>query len=194
MENEREYQRLKDEYEHIEQIRKLRSQHIMDWMRIGMPVGGALFAFFAFLGQNGCWSLTLLGWAIFNTPIITWRLVAHHIDKQIVSMYPRMLELDRQLNWVSNTTYYFNNLSDDARRYLENRLGVDEGWLNGRDYRQYVQQCRRPRRNPYRLLLDTWNNSQGRRSVGPRGHLEQDIAAGVLLFITLGIVITLVLT
>ena len=175
---------LLEEYKHLEETRKFRSQHIMDWMRIGMPVGGALFALFSIIGES--WLLILLGWILFITPIITWRFAVCHIDRQIVPMYPRMLEIERELRWTTNTVYYYNNLSRQARRNLEDRLGVDEGWINDHDFRQYLRQC--GDRDSYNLLLETWDRNRGRRSVGSRGPDIQNIAAISLVVVT-GIIV-----
>jgi len=189
-------QELIDQYKHIEDLRKLHSQHMREWVRIGMPVGGALFGLFSFISirEDGCSLLPLLGWIIFITPMITWRAVAYHIDKQIVDMYPQMLELEKRLKWVANTTYYFNNLSGKAKTRLETELlCVKKNWLKGKHYQQYVEQCRRLSKNPdkpYKLLLDTWNQF-GRGSVGSRGHCTLNIAVGVLFLTTLFIMILL---
>jgi len=185
-----------EEYKHIQELRRLWSQFIMDWMRIGVPVGGAFFGFFSYLGQvtfsgeSYSWLLPILGWSLFIKPMIMWRVVTHHIDRQIVEMYPRMLELERRLRWVSNTTYFYNNLRGRSRRLLENRLGVENGWLNNRNYRQFRQECERRRRNPYNLLLDIWDE-RGHRSVTSRGHIPQDYAVVTIIAITLFIALIL---
>lgn len=187
-----------EEYQHIQELRKLWSGAIMDWVRVGIPVGGALFGFFSYLPYlqqirdfHCSWLLPLLGWLIFVIPMILWRVVAHHIDLQIVRMYPRMLELERELGWVTHATYYYNNLRRQARESLEDMLRIPRGILRNQNYQQYEQRCR-GRRKPISLLLDAWNSydNQGHRSVTSRGHIPQDVAVsfvgvGALVFASL---------
>ena len=94
----------KDEYKLIQELRELWSQAIMDWLRLMVPIGAVLFGLFSYIGYldelrklSLVWLLPILGWGIFVTVLVTWRIVVCHIDKQIVGMYPRMLELEQGL-------------------------------------------------------------------------------------------------
>ncbi|OGO06804.1 MAG: hypothetical protein A2Y92_03180 [Chloroflexi bacterium RBG_13_57_8] len=71
-----EYNMALDEYKQIQELRKIWTGAIMDWMKVGIPVGGALFGFFSYLSsldqirESGFFWLPLLGCFIFITPFI----------------------------------------------------------------------------------------------------------------------------
>lgn len=116
--------------------------------------------------------------------------MAHELDKQIVGLYPRILELEQQLRMSTHARYYYNNLSGRARRDLAQILGVGVGDLP-RDYRQYEIVASRQGQDPFNILLNIWGRHRN-SSVTSRGHLAQDIVAGVLTAIALGIALLLV--
>jgi hypothetical protein len=173
------------EYEQIRNLRGLWSGAIMDWMKVGVPVGGALFGFFSFLSTTTLdnwkysWLLPILGWLIFVIPMILWRVVAHHIDQQIVEMYPRMLELEEKLGWVTHATYYYHNLSCKGKKLVKQKLGSLP-----RDYREYERTKKVG--GSYQQMLDIWD-SLGLKSMGSRGHVPQDTAVGFTGIVTLAI-------
>lgn len=168
---------IRDEYNQIQQRRQLFSGFIMDWLRVMVPVGGGLFGFFSWLGQRLAqdtsqsyfWLLPLFGWLLFAIAMITWRAVVHHIDRQIVAMYPRMLELEQRRGWFVDTIYYYNNLSRHAGRVLMGFVQLQDDQPERRNFRLYVNACRRSGQDPHDLLLRVWDQL-GYRSVGSRGH------------------------
>jgi hypothetical protein len=107
--------------------------------------------------------------------------MAHHGDRQIVEMYPRLIELERHLGWVIHATYFYSNLRKRKPfKYIQSELRVERGSLDNRNFRQYLNTCA-GRRDPYQLLLDVWDK-YGHQSVTSRGHIPQDwavIAVGV---------------
>lgn len=187
---------VREEYNQIVQRRSLFSGLIMDWLKVMIPVGGGLFGFLSWLGYwlgqetstSYFWLLPLLGWLFFATPMFAWRIVAHHISRQITVMYPRMLELERRLGWSVDTVYFYNNLSEDGRQIVLRCLPDlrEHDRPERRDYPRYEQLCRQMRLNPHDLLLRVWQNL-GYQSVGSRGHAPQDMAVYVVSIVALAI-------
>ena len=187
-----------DEYRHIQQLRELWSQGIMTWLRVMVPIGAGIFGLFAYIGQLGqirTWPWAPLfpffGWCIFAIFMITWRFVVHHIDRQIVGMYPRMIELEQHLRMATNTRYYFNNLSERGRAALANGLGIDVQELRRRDnrrlnYRRYERMALGQGQDPYVLLLGVWD-ALGYDSVGDRGHRIQNTAVILVILLSLAL-------
>ena len=176
------YEQARDEYQQIQQLRSSWSGFIMGWLGVMVPIGGALFGFFSYLGQTGkvpslpwSWLLPILGWLIFVILMFTWRIVVHHIDRQIVGMYPRMIELEQRLGWSVNTIYYYNNLSRAGRQILQRFLPHLDDLPERRNYLLYRQACERRGIDPHGLLLNAWEE-EGYQSVGSRGHTVQDFA------------------
>ncbi|MBA7564157.1 hypothetical protein ES708_05819 [subsurface metagenome] len=186
-----------DEYKHIQELRELWSQNIMTWTRLIIPVGGVLFGFFSYIGQLDTlrnipyiWLLPVIGGTIFITAIVTWRVVVHHIDKQIVRMYPRMLELEEKLNWATHTRYYYYNLHKRAKEYLADKLKIGFGELKKLHYEGFEQEAQKIQETPHSLLLKVWDKYR-HDSVTSRGHSIQDGAAGIVILVS--IIATLVL-
>jgi len=191
-----------DEYEHIQGLRKTWSELIMDWLRIMIPVGAAFDGLFSYFGKTNnlhhSWVFPIVGWLLFVIPLITWRVVVHYIDRQIVDLYPRMLELEQQMPpqkelpmqppWHTHATYYFNNLTQQARHFLlEHALGLPRDEALIINYQQYRDICNSRGRDPHGLLLNIWDNSLGRHSVISRGHKIQDVAVGIICIVTFSI-------
>ncbi len=171
-------QEYKDEYKQIQELRKLWSQAIMDWMRIIVPLGTALFGFFSYIGyldelrgRPFVWVLPIVGWIIFVAVMVTWRVAVYHMDKQIVRMYPRMLELEQRLKWVTHVSYYYYNLHKRARRFLAQNLNMKDIDPNKVSYRKY--EAIKKDKDPYSLLLEVWDKYQ-HKSVTSRGHGVQN--------------------
>ena len=186
-----------NEHQQIQDLRKMWSGFIMDWMKVGIPVGGALFGFFSYLPSkvpNFSW-LPFLGWIIFVIPIITWRVMAHLIDRQIVEMYPRIIELEQQLEWDIHASYiYYNLRHKEPRKLLEDvikkEVKVNDFTIKEINYRQY-QQKSGGRDNAHKFLLKVWDK-KGHQSVNSRGHTPQDWAVGLICMVTLAVAILLV--
>lgn len=190
-----EYDEYKDEYKQIQGLHELWSKAIMDWIRLMVPIGTVLFGFFSYIviaqlenfrHLSSVWLFPLFGWGIFATVLIVWRLIVCHMDKQIVRMYPRMLELEQRLNWATHARYYYNNLSRHAREYLAQRLeqAIDP---KKEDYRRYEEKAKEKGKDPYSLLLEVWDKYQY-KSVTSRGHDIQNIAVIMVIVIAFGVV------
>jgi hypothetical protein len=176
------YETIRSEYNQLQQHRSLFSGLIADWLKVMIPVGGGLFGFFSWLGrwsEQGTsppyfWFLPLLGWLFFAVAMFAWRIVAHHISRQITVLYPRMLELEQRLGWSVDTIYYYNNLSPGGRRILQGFLPQLPDQPERRNYRLYTQACGAAGVDPHGLLLHVWEQL-GYQSVGSRGHAPQDV-------------------
>ncbi len=185
-----EHERILNEYNQIQQNRRLFSTLIMDWLRVMIPVGGGLFGLFSYFAQGpfaslcGSWLLPLLGWLFFAVPMFTWRIVVHHISRQITAMYPRILELKQRLGWSVDTVYYYNNLSAAGRQILDNYLAGLPNLPERQNYPLYRRACGQNRVDPHGLLLHVWEQ-QGYHSVGSRGHAPQDVAVYLVSIVAL---------
>jgi hypothetical protein len=190
-----------NEHHQIQEIRKMWSGAIMDWMKVGIPVGGAIFGLFSYLSSLGqfkesCSSwLPLLGWVIFIIPIVIWRFMAHHIDRNIVDMYPRILELEHKLQWDIHAPYVYYNLRNrKPRKYLESiikeKTKDQKSTLKDLSYKKYVEKSK-DRDNAYKSLLEVFDKYKD-RSVTSRSHIPQDWAAGLICTISLAIALLLV--
>lgn len=191
-----------DEYKHIQELRQTWSGFIMDWLKIMVPVGAAFDGLFSYLGvrntvdPNYFCVFPVVGWLLFVIPLITWRVVVHYIDRQIVRLYPRMLELEQQMPpqieppmqppWHTHAAYYFNNLTSQSRSLLAKTLGLQTAGTLCHNYRQYLQLCRERKQQPHEMLLIIWD-TYGYSSVISRGHRIQDLAVGFICFVSFSI-------
>jgi len=177
------------EYKQVQRLRELWSRSIMTWGQVFIPLGAVIIGFFASQAQVGTISpnfeLLLIGWGLFTICMIYWRWVVHHLDEQIIGLYPVMLRLDSTNNWDTQTRYFFNNLANRSREYLRTELGLEH---RPEDYDTFVEETRRQRCDHYSLLLSVWRE-YGRNSVADKGHKIQDIA--VLIVIVLFLVYVL---
>jgi hypothetical protein len=126
---------------------------------------------------------------LFVVPLFTWRIVARHISRQITVMYPRLLELERELKWEVDTVYILNNLSRWGWQELSEILKHTPapcGQPERRNYLQYKESCRNNGIDVYAPLLMVWNEL-GYESVGSRGHTVQDIMVAIVSVATLAI-------
>lgn len=187
--NKNEVEVVIGEYQEIHRLRELWSKAIMGWVRIGLPVGAGLFGFFSYMAtSNHQPYLSMAGWVVFVTPMILWRVVVYcHIDRQIVGMYPRMLELEQKLKWETNSSYIYNNLSEQGKKSLAGKLNIVVAALEKMNFRQYAEAARKTTSTddaPYQLLLEVL--SQFRRgAVSDRGHNLQNVAAIIIGIATL---------
>jgi hypothetical protein len=181
-----------DEYKQIQELRELRTRSIETWGRIFIPLGAGIVAFFVsqlggFVDRNLGVGFLLTGWVLLFICMIYWRWVVHHIDEQIVGMYPRMLELERMTGMEIQTFYYFNNLNARGMQELAHTLGVERRDLQGLTYRQFRQRVEPPD-NIQDIFLNVWDRLEI-RSLRDRGHFPQNCAVGVIIFMLLGVII-----
>lgn len=178
-----------DEYEQIQRLRELWSKSIMTWAQVVLPLSAAIVAFFVTQARSKTgWDFPLLiiGWALFSLVMVYWRCVVHHIDEQIVALYPDMLRLDKTQGWETQTRYYYNNLSKRAKEHLWGKLLGQTGVAP--TYDTFKEKANEKKEEHYKLLHEVWSK-YGFHSVGSRGHAPQDIA--VLLVTTFFLVVVL---
>ena len=170
-----------DENEQVLRLRELWSRHIMTWGQVLIPSGAAIIAFFTSQAKVGTttpnFSLLLIGCLLFSICMFYWRWIVHHIDEQIVGLYPVMLRLDSTNNWDTQTRYFFNNLANRSRDYLCQQLGLER---RPEVYEEFVEEARRQGYDQYSLLLSVWRK-YGSNSVSDRGHKIQDIAVFIVV-------------
>lgn len=175
-----------DEYEQLHQLRELWSKAVMTWAQIFVPLGAAIIAFFViqlpdFADRGWAIHFLFIGWFLFFLCMVYWRLVAHHIDRQIVGMYPRMLELEKEKGMETQTAYYYRNLNKKSIKYLANKLGVKFNELKNRNFRQFKSKAAL-KGDPHDFVLDVWDKFL-HKSVKSRGHMPQDVIVGILIVV-----------
>lgn len=132
-----------EEYKEIQHRREFLSKSMQTWGQIFIPLSTAIVSFFVaqFLMSNTTTLSTLniwflwVGWGSFLLAMVYWRSVVHHIDQQIVGMYPRMLELEKDLKFQIQASYYLRNLNPEAKKYLADLIKVPYEDLKNWDYR-----------------------------------------------------------
>jgi len=174
-----------DEYEQLHRLRELWSRAIMTWDQIFIPLGAAIIAFFVtqlpdFANRGWATPFLFIGWALFSLCMIYWRWVVHQIDKQIVRMYPRMLELEKERKMETQTAYYYRNLNKKSIKYLANTLRIQ---LENQDFREFKKKVAQ-KGDPHDFLLNVWDNFL-QNSVTSRGHSFQDGVVGILIVVFL---------
>lgn len=173
-----------DEYEQIQRLRELWSRAIMTWGQVFLPLGAAIVAFFVTQSRTDAsgWDFQLLfiGWLLFSACMGYWRWVVHHIDEQIVGMYPSMLRLDKDRKWEMQTRYYYGHLHKRSLRLLSQELKLGD---EARRYEDFKSIAQSHGKDHYELLLKVWG-TYDRYSVTSRGHAPQDA-------IVLGVVVSL---
>ena len=178
-----------DEYEQVQRLRDLWSRHIMTWGQVLIPLGAAIVAFFASQADIGTISpnflLLLIGWGLFSICMVYWRWVVHHLDEQIVELYPVMLRLDSKNDWDTQTRYFFKHLANRSRDYLRQQLRLEQ---KSKDYDEFVEETKRQGHDQYSLLLSVWRK-YGCNSLSDRGHKIQDVV--VLVTVVLMLVLVL---
>jgi len=183
-----------DEYEQLHRLRELWSRAIITWAQIFVPLGAAIIAVFvsqlpSFADRGLGTHFLLVGWVLFSSCIICWRCIAHRIDKQIVGMYPRMLELEKKSGMETQTAYYYRNLSRESKNYLADKLNIPFNEIKNQDFRGFKRKVSQ-KGNAYDFLLEVWDKFR-RKSVTCRGHVSQD-GVGVALIVGSLIAIILV--
>ena len=133
---------LIEEYKELQYLRGLWSSGMGGWGNIFVPLAAAIFAFFVtqYLTTDCSGNNVIflwVGWVLFLVVMLYWRLTVHHIDQQIVAMYPRMLELEGILGMEMQSSYYFNNLREKAKISLANKINISYDELKKWDYRIY---------------------------------------------------------
>jgi len=182
-----------DEYERIQRIWEARSRHIMTWGQVFIPLGAGIVALFisqlgTFVDRGWGFGFLLSGWFLLFLCMGYWRWVVHYIDRQIVGMYPRMLELERIRGMETQTLYYFNNLHRRGRQELANVLGMEYKEVEDLTYRRFREKVSEQQGNVQDILFTVWDRLD-HRSVTSRGHVPQDWVVGIILLMLLGVII-----
>lgn len=153
------------EYEQIQRLRELWSKAIMTWGHIFVPLGAAIIGFLVSqlpkfeCSGRGC-SFLLIGWCLFTGVMVYWRWVVRDIDNAIVSLYPRMLELEEKLGMELQASYYYQNLNEKAKKRLATYIGKDYDYLKDWDYRafkDYIKKHEKNNSSPHSFLLKIWD-------------------------------------
>ncbi|HEC93042.1 MAG TPA: hypothetical protein ENI51_08650 [Candidatus Atribacteria bacterium] len=178
-----------DEYEQLQRLRELWSRAIMTWGQIFIPLGAAIIAFFVtqlldFANRGWATPFLFIGWTLFSLCMIYWRWIVHQIDRQIVGMYPRMLELEKERKMETQAAYYYRNLNKKSIKYLANKLEIPFEELKNKDFREFKRKVAQKGDNPYDFLLDVWDKFLY-DSVTSRGHSFQDWVVGILIVVLL---------
>lgn len=186
-----------DEYEEIQKLRQLWSGAIMTWNQIMIPLCAAIIAFFVtqlpeFKKIGLGFQFLLFGWILLTTIIIYYRLLVHHIDFNIVGMYPRMLELEKEKGMEIQADYYYRNLNNNSKKYLAKIAKIEINQMEKfkfRDFKEKIKEINHEE-TAIDLLLKNWDKF-GWNSVTGRGHGIQDIGLGIssiflLILILLG--------
>ena len=183
--NERETMGIIKEYEQLQKLREIWSRAIMTWGQVIIPLGASIIAFFLYLAINlDAPPLLFIGWLLFTFCMAYWRWIVHHIDKQIVHLYPRFISLERQLGWEIQTGYCYNNLTNSAQGFLRHELGLSSNPLDFEDFAQIAQH---ENHTQYGLLLAVI--ARFGRSAFMRGHVAQDrFVFGIIVVSLIGIV------
>ncbi|WP_456400579.1 hypothetical protein [Persephonella sp.] len=172
-----------EEYRYLQNLRESWARSITIWNQIFIPLGAGILAFF--LSQiknfgNSYYIFLFLGWGIFSLCLLYWRWVVHHIDKQIVNLYPRIIELEKELKIEIYTAYFYKNLSKRSIKYLSEKLKIPQSELRKKDFR-YFKKISQPTFNHYDLIIEVWD-TYFFKSVSSRGHLFQDILTIFVIF------------
>ena len=114
---------LRLEYELVHRTRINISDAMMRWRQISFSLCAAILSFFVLLNVR----LWALGWFVGLCVLLYWRFIEKHLDTQIVNLYPRILELERQLGMQFYSRYIFNN----RNRQLPEAASISEYLSNG---------------------------------------------------------------
>lgn len=116
-------------------------------------------------------------------------MVVHKIDKSIVALYPRMLEIEQQKNMHLQSSYYFSNLNKNALRELSLKVDKPKDELEKMDYIEFRETVREKGESPQQILLDVWKELKF-KSVTGRGHSIQNI---IIAAIDVGFIVMILL-
>lgn len=176
-----------NEYKEIQELRKLWTDSINKWNQIFIPLSFAVFSIFLalipdFLKEEDnmkYFIVLIIGGILLSSFLGFWRKNCHRIDKEIVAFYPRLLELEKNLNFDLQSSYFFRHLSKSSKEILIKKLGKKIEDLEKWDYTKFKRIVTEKNINPKDLLLEIWESNHY-YSVGSRGHDSHDLFAIVL--------------
>ena len=192
-----------DEYEQTIKLRELWTRSIMIWGQVLIPLGASIIAFFVYqTAKDGFssndFSILLIGWCLLAICMFYWRWIVHHIDEQIIELYPVILKLESEKGWEINIRYFYNNLSEKSNKRLIHELGLEslpkiyDDFVDEVSKKSKVKKVSEKGIDQYGLLLDCWRR-YGIKAVSDRGHKPQDIAVDIILAFLLFLVLLLVI-
>jgi hypothetical protein len=151
-------ERLRLEYETIQKFRLHLSSGIYRWNQILFPLALTL------LGLSLIYSIEnwFYGFLVSTLLLVFWKVICHYLDKEIVNLYPRIIELEEKLGFEFTSRYYQRHIRDNMELAAKEEL-------------------------PYKELIE---HAKKKKKISSRGHLIFDIF--VASFIIVGIVIKLV--
>jgi len=177
------YNNAYDEYKEIQHLREIWSGGMGRWNQIFIPLSWAILALFItqlpkFKGENWGLQYLITGWLLLFVFLVFWRRICHLIDRQIVNFYPRCLELEKDLSFEMQSSYFFNNLSSNAKNFLAFQIeNMTCEKIQNIDYREFKDLTKEPNE----LLLKVWDKYK-QSSVTNRGHfLIDSLAAGIII-------------
>lgn len=129
-----------------------------------------------------------------------WRAICLHVDRQIVKLYPRWLELEEIAGYELFTSYFYNNLSKEGRKkladllinkykYKKDKKDILVNKIKDEDFREYkiklnqikVKRLKKGKKKitPQETLLEVWDSFKPKyiKSVTSRGHVVFNIFA-----------------
>jgi len=169
---------LLDEYKEIQHLREIWTGSIRHWNQIFIPLSWAILALFItqfpkFKDYELDLEYLIIGCIILSIFLIFWRMICHNIDEQIVNFYPRLLELEKNLDFEMQSSYFFNNLSNSAINFLAFKTeNINCEQMKNKDYIEFKNLTKKPKE----LLLEVWNEYK-HKSVNSRGHWLIDLLA-----------------
>jgi hypothetical protein len=136
-----------DEYEEIQKLRQLWTGSIMKWNQLMIPLCTAIIAFFItqlpeLMKINIAFQFLLFGWFLLIIVIIYYRWLVHIIDDNIVGMYPRMLELEKEKGLEIQSDYYYRNLNNRSKNYLAQLIKIDCNQMNKLNFRDFKKKSK----------------------------------------------------
>lgn len=169
------------EYQEIQHLRDFWSRGMATREQIFIPLGAVIVSFFwtfYLTSPNNSTRIyfPIIGWVLFFAIMSYWRYLSDHVDQQIVGMYPRMLELEKDLGMEVQGSYYFGNLNRESKNYLAKELGnVTDTVVNNWDYRDLKDHIHKQKltEEPHDYLLRVWKKFK-KNSVTRRGHAFEE--------------------
>jgi len=185
------YDIYKFEYDKLCNFREMLSRNIMIWGQICIPICASivtLFLYAIFSNKTKGYNLMidrdifkLSGWLLFISILLFWRGIVRHIDKQLVYTYPRMIQIEQELDMAFIAQYFYYNLSNKSIQYIASwELQCPAADLKKLSYNEFEQKIKF---KPHCYLLLAWSKYQY-KSIKSRGHLFQNIIVVVIIFLT----------
>jgi hypothetical protein len=192
-----------DEYEQTIKLRELWTRSIMIWGQVLIPLGASIISFFIYLTAEDGFSSNdfdtmLIGWFLFAVCMLYWRWIVHHIDEQIIELYPVIIRLESEKRWETNTRYFYNNLSEKSKKRLTHELGLEslpriyDDFVDEVSKKSKVRKVSEKGFDHYSLLLDCWRR-YGVQTISDRGHKVQDMAVDIIIALLLFLVLLLII-